>query len=228
MDFQRQASSLWSKAHMSGARVPLLIGLTALALVAVFFIGSTLLRVTSSDSFSVTSRDQTEAQTAHSEASDSGEAAEEESQVAHIFIHVAGAVGSPGVCELTQGARVQDAIEACGGFTDDAARDALNLARVLTDGEQVMVPTLEEQEAAKTTSAQEGQSVQRDATGLVNINTASAAELDTLPGVGPATAEKIIADREANGPFATIEDLKRVSGIGDKKYAELAGLICVG
>ena len=61
----------------------------------------------------------------------------------------------------------------------------------------------------------------------VNINRADAAELDTLPGVGPSTAEKIIADREANGPFASVEDLKRVSGIGDKKYEQLAGLICV-
>lgn len=62
----------------------------------------------------------------------------------------------------------------------------------------------------------------------MNINTASAEELDVLPGVGPSTAAKIVADREANGPFSTIEDLKRVSGIGDKKYAELADSICVG
>lgn len=62
----------------------------------------------------------------------------------------------------------------------------------------------------------------------MNINRATAAELDTLPGVGPSTAEKIVADREANGPFATTEDLKRVSGIGDKKYEELADLVCVG
>ena len=64
--------------------------------------------------------------------------------------------------------------------------------------------------------------------GKVNINTASAAQLDTLPGVGASTAEKIVADREANGPFKTVEDLKRVSGIGDKKFAALADAICVG
>ena len=64
--------------------------------------------------------------------------------------------------------------------------------------------------------------------GKVNINTASAEQLDTLPGVGESTAQKIIADREANGPFSSPEDLKRVSGIGDKKYAELADLITVG
>ena len=87
----------------------------------------------------------------------------------------------------------------------------------------MVVPTREEAAApvASDISATGG-------TSRVNINTASTEELDTLPGIGPSTAEKIVADREANGPFATIEDLKRVSGIGDKKYANLSEHICVG
>ena len=128
--------------------------------------------------------------------------------------------------ELEEGSRVQDAVEAAGGFADGAARDALNLARVLQDGEQVVVPTEEELTASVSPSAEV--SAAPAARGRININPATAEELDALPGIGPATAEKIVADREANGPFSTIEDLKRVSGIGDKKYTELADSVCVG
>ena len=147
-----------------------------------------------------------------------------------VVVHVSGAVAAPGVYELEEGARVQDALEAAGGASADACPDALNLARVVADGEQVVVPTVEEaaaQEQAGAAGAAAGASGGA-AGGKVNINTATAEQLDALPGVGPATAEKIIADREANGPFASPEDLKRVSGIGDKKYEELADLVSVG
>lgn len=109
-------------------------------------------------------------------------------------------------------------------MADDASGDALNLARILNDGEQVIVPTAEERMQELQAAADGGA---RPA-GKVNINTATAEQLDTLPGIGESTAQKIIADREANGPFSSPEDLKRVSGIGDKKYAELADLITVG
>ena len=140
-----------------------------------------------------------------------------------MYVHVSGAVQEPGLYELPEGSRIAAAVEAAGGFSEDAATDGVNLARVLFDGEQIVVPTIEEAAAGSTS---EGSST-TSSSSLVNINTASASELDTLPGIGPATAEKIIADREANGPFTTIEDLKRVSGIGDKKYENLADLICV-
>ncbi|MFR1640007.1 MAG: helix-hairpin-helix domain-containing protein [Eggerthellaceae bacterium] len=117
--------------------------------------------------------------------------------------------------ELKEGSRVQDAVEAAGGFAENAAPDALNLARVVADGEQVIVPTIEQQEASAAGAAASEASASSG--GLVNINAATAAELDALPGIGPATAEKIVADREANGPFSAIEDIKRVSGIGEKK-----------
>ena len=132
--------------------------------------------------------------------------------------------------ELPQGARVQDAVDAAGGFAEGAACDELNLARPLTDGEQIVVPTLEEAGAASSAIGGGAGEAQTEAAagGKVNLNKASAAELDALPGVGPSTAEKIVAEREANGPFATVEDLKRVSGIGDKKFADLADLVCVG
>ena len=102
----------------------------------------------------------------------------------------------------------------------------MNLARVLTDGEQIIVPSTQTDggsDAAPATAASAG-----TAAGKVNINTADAATLDTLPGIGASTAAKIVADREANGPFKTIEDLKRVSGIGDKKFSQLEECITVG
>lgn len=125
---------------------------------------------------------------------------------------------------------MQDAVDAAGGFAEGAARDELNLARVLVDGEQIVVSSLEEADAAAGAAPDGGGGATgaSSAGGKVNLNRATAAELDALPGVGPSTAEKIVTDREANGPFRTVEDLKRVSGIGDKKFADLADLVCVG
>ena len=143
-----------------------------------------------------------------------------------IFVHVEGAVVSPGLFELSEGSRVYDAIQAAGGFAEDARHDAVNLARILTDGEQIIVPATQtdgDSDATPATAASPG-----TVAGKVNINTADAAMLDTLPGIGASTAAKIVADREANGPFKTIEDLKRVSGIGDKKFTQLEGCITVG
>ena len=143
-----------------------------------------------------------------------------------IFVHVEGAVAAPGLFELSEGSRVYDAIKAAGGFAEDARHDAVNLARILSDGEQVIVPTTQTDDgsdATPSTAASPG-----TVAGKVNINTADAATLDTLPGIGASTAAKIVADREANGPFKTIEDLKRVSGIGDKKFTQLEGCITVG
>ena len=141
-----------------------------------------------------------------------------------IFVHVEGAVAAPGLLELSEGSRVYDAIQAAGGFAEDARHDAVNLARVLTDGEQIVVPSIQTDGGSDAASAASPGTT----AGKVNINTADAATLDTLPGIGASTAAKIVADREANGPFKTIEDLKRVSGIGDKKFSQLEGCITVG
>ena len=219
MTFAKQALSWRSKAHLDGVRLPVLVGITALIVLVLGLACASLLQAASSHGFAVTRAD--EEQNADEAPIDStGEMA------ARVFVHVGGAVVHPGVQELEEGSRVQDAVEAAGGFADGAARDALNLARVLQDGEQVVVPTEEELTASVSPSAEV--SAAPAARGRININTATAEELDALPGIGPATAEKIVADREANGPFSTIEDLKRVAGIGDKKYTELADSVCVG
>lgn len=149
------------------------------------------------------------------------ETAEEEPQEEPVtlVVHVDGMVGTPGVYELTEGARVSDAVTAAGGLAEGADTSSLNLAAPLADGEKVYVPA----EGEEATTSSEGAS----SGGLVNLNNASVEQLDELPGVGEATAHAIIEDREANGPFTTPEDLMRVSGIGEKKFAKLEGMICV-
>ena len=147
-----------------------------------------------------------------------------------LFVHVSGSVAKPGLYELEQGSRVADAVNAAGGFADDAAEDSCNLARILEDGEHIIVARRGEDAAgADAAGADAGGQAQATgtATGLVNINMASADQLESLPGIGAATAQKIVADRAANGPFKTVDDLMRVSGIGEKKLASLTGLICV-
>lgn len=151
-----------------------------------------------------------------------------EAESASVVVHVAGAVNVPGVYELAMGARVDDALRAAGGARDAAAIDALNLARILVDGEQVYVATVDELAAGASGGGASAAGGASQATGTaVNVNTATAADLDALPGIGPSTAQKIVDDRTANGPFATIEDLMRVSGIGAAKVESLRDLVSV-
>lgn len=165
-----------------------------------------------------------EARGPSSEVASGGEDAAEEEPPA-LVVHVDGAVGAPGVYELEDGARVNDAIGAAGGLVGDADTSGLNLAAPLADGEKVHVPVEGEEPPAALPAAGAGASAADGAP--VNLNTADVAALDALPGIGEATAQAIVDDREANGPFSTVEDLMRVSGIGEKKFAKLEGRICV-
>lgn len=137
---------------------------------------------------------------------------------AAVYVHVHGAVVSPGLYRLEADARVIDAVAAAGGFSDTADPAGVNLARTVTDGEQLFVP---EPGQAPPESAGGGSSGGAGADGLVDLNTADAAALDTLPRVGPALAESIIAWREENGRFTSVEDLLAVSGIGEKMLEAL-------
>ena len=142
-----------------------------------------------------------------------------------IVVHITGAVPRPGVYALPQGARIQDGISAAGGFLAEADKTNINLAQLLEDGEKLDVPYIEGGSPVITTPVPE---VVTSTTELVNINTASAAELDTLPGIGPTTAQKIIDYRTQNGPFVNTEDIINVSGIGPGTYERIKTLITVG
>lgn len=144
---------------------------------------------------------------------------------ARIVVYVCGAVVNPDVYSLLEGSRVKEAVEAAGGFASDADRVRINLARRLSDGEQVYIPRVGEEVLPVTPPVvvAPGQ-----AGGKININTATAKELDTLPGIGPAYAERIIKYREEFGPFKKIEDMKKVRGIGDATFEEIKDLITVG
>ncbi|KKM11185.1 hypothetical protein SY88_09890 [Clostridiales bacterium PH28_bin88] len=150
-------------------------------------------------------------------------AAEPEAEPARIVVHVAGAVEQPGVYRLPAGSRVDDAVRLAVP-TRDANLDGLNLAAVLVDGQQVPVPKIGEP-VTEMAPQQPG-----TATGVskkVNINTASLAELDTLPGIGPALAQRIIDYRTQKSPFRDPRDITNVSGIGEAKYSQIQDLITV-
>lgn len=142
-----------------------------------------------------------------------------------IVVHVTGAVPRPGVYALPQGARVQDAISAAGGFLAEAEKANINLAQPLEDGEKLDITYIEGASPVLSTPLPE---VVATTTDLIDINTASAEELIALPGIGRTTAQKIIDYRTQNGPFVNTEDIINVPGIGPATYERLKDLITVG
>lgn len=141
---------------------------------------------------------------------------------ARMLVHVTGAVRTEGVYELEPGSRVMDAIGAAGGPTPDGQTDRLNLAAPVADGMQIRVPV--EGELVVAIDAGSGAA----GSGPVNLNSASAVQLESLPGIGPATAAAIVAHREEHGGFAEVGDLLNVRGIGEAKLASLEDLVVVG
>jgi competence protein ComEA len=153
-----------------------------------------------------------------------------------VAVHVVGAVPRPGLYEFAEGARIQDAIDAAGGLLTSANVDAINLAALLTDGQQLNIPykdgaapTEDPNALTLPSSTDTGDDGSSDTSNpdLVNINTATLEELDSLPGVGPTTAQRIIDYRNTNGPFTTIDQIMDVSGIGPATYDEIKDLITV-
>lgn len=221
VSFQESAESWKSKAHLSETKPLALVVVGVIAVVVLFFILQGLWGSIQASGIEV-QRVEVEEEAFDSSMSSEG-VAEGSPSLSLYYVHVGGAVNMPGVYALEEGSRIQAAVDAAGGYREDAAVDAVNLARLVNDGEQIIVPTKEEYIGGLGTNDEGSLQI----SGKVNINNASSSELMALPGVGEVTAKKIIADREANGPFSAPDDLMRVSGIGEKKYEQLADSICV-
>ena len=145
-----------------------------------------------------------------------------------VTVHVRGRVERPGVVTLPAGARVVDALEAAGGVRAGASLGDLNLARLLVDGEQVAVGIRTGRTGDPEVTDGAGGSAGTSSDGLVDLNTATAVELESLPGIGPVLAQRIVQWREDNGAFTDIEVLGEVSGIGDALMDQLRPLVSVG
>jgi competence protein ComEA len=137
---------------------------------------------------------------------------------ASLVVDVAGAVRQPGLVHLSQGARVSDAVARAGGLTARAERDAVNLAARVADGQQVLVPT-------RGAAGGGGGAAGGAAAGPISLSAGTAEQLDTLPGIGPVTAQKIVAYREQHGPFTSVAGLDAIPGIGPARLDELKGLV---
>ena len=162
--------------------------------------------------------------------SDKVDGSQESSQSGqYVVVHVSGAVLTPGVYSLPAGTRVNDAVQAAGGFSQDASTSSVNLARQVQDGEQIIISAQEQVELSQSSAGGTSTSTDGTAGGTskININTADITKLQELQGIGPSTAQAIIDYRTQNGNFKTIEDIKEVSGIGDGKYSKIEASICV-
>lgn len=163
----------------------------------------------------------------------------EQQRANEVLVHVDGAVASPGVYALKgNNPRINDAVTAAGGLTSEADTYSLNLASPVADGQKVYVSKVGERtpQANEDTESQANNTEMQPTAGTqdvsasdsrININTAAAEELQTLAGIGEATSAAIVKDRESNGPFGSVEDLMRVSGIGEKKFEKIRDKICV-
>lgn len=157
-----------------------------------------------------------------SEVTAGDEANANETETAMLVVDISGCVNTPGVYEVSDGTRLHQVIEQAGGLTKDADIDAINQAELVTDGQKILIPAKAESGTDRVSAA-----AQPANSGKININQADSIALQEIPGVGPATADKIIQYREANGRFQTIEDIRNVSGIGDKTFEKMKDKICV-
>jgi competence protein ComEA len=173
---------------------------------------------------------------AHEGAAPAGAAAgDATAQDGEVTVHVTGAVAAPGVITLPVGARVEEAVAEAGGLTGEADTVRVNLARPLVDGEQIVVlregedpPPPPDGPIVDGTAAPEAATAPGGTGGRLDVNTADGPALETLPGIGPALAQRIITHREQHGPFREPGDLRDVSGIGEKRFQDLADLVTVG
>lgn len=228
MSFLDEVDSLKQKAGIANPKLPIIVLLGAVLIVIALVVLGTFWNVVTTahkDPSSVNndSGDIVISQSENNEYADTNEA-----QSSTIFVHIAGSVKNPGLYELPQGSRVSDAVTAAGGMSKDANTSSVNLARQLTDGEQIIVGSTEDAKTVLENGSSHSSNSNEGATqGKININTASTEELMSLDGVGEATADKIIAYRQEHGSFSSIEEIKEVSGIGEKKFEAMKDAITV-
>lgn len=154
----------------------------------------------------------------------------ENSYSSTITIYICGAVKNSRVVTLNENSRICDAIDAVGGLNDDADLTTINLAYVLEDGEKIYIPTKGEEiieEASSISDLSSSSASNSIKNNKININKATQTELESIPGIGPSTALKILNYRNQNGKFSSIEDIKNVSGIGDKKFEKIKDYITI-
>ena len=154
-----------------------------------------------------------------------------------VIIHITGSVKNPGIVKLKEGSRIEDAIESAGGLTENADITKVNLAYVVEDGTKIKIPSASEEDigdediidskSGDNIIIEENAVPSNNSPQTININKATEKEFETLPGIGPSLASKIIEYRNQNGKFESIEDIKNVNGIGDNKYEKINDLITV-
>lgn len=154
------------------------------------------------------------------------ETQEEKSEVKKIIIHITGCVRNTGIVEVDDGSRIIDVIEKAGGLTEEADISKVNLAYIVEDAQKIYIPSILDEKEIEYVSTENGDNViiedkTKEKTGKVNINKAKQTELEQIPGIGPSTALKIINYRNEKGEFNSIEEIKEISGIGDKKFNEI-------
>lgn len=221
MSFQDYSESLKGRLRLGKVNMKALAGIVVVLLAAGAIVAFNVVSAAPAETLQVQKADAVEVQRAE----------EEPAFKASICVHVDGCVANPGIVYLDEGSRVADAVAAAGGMTGDAASASMNLARVLQDGEQVIVQSEVQQPAqgadASSQPAGSAASSGLAGQGKVNINTANAEELQTLSGIGPSKAQKIVEHRQSSGPFKSVEGLLDVSGIGEKTLESIRDQICV-
>ena len=154
-----------------------------------------------------------------------------------VIIHITGSVKNPGIVKLKEGSRIEDAIESAGGLTENADITKVNLAYIVEDGTKIKIPSASEEDigdediidskSGDNIIIEENAVPSNNSPQTINVNKATEKEFETLPGIGPSLASKIIEYRNQNGKFESIEDIKNVNGIGDNKYEKIKDLITV-
>lgn len=236
MSFLDEVDTLKSKLHLREIPLPLRIGLIVVGVAILFILFQGLWELGAENKHLNEGTSQSSSEESSGVEIISSNSKDDDANAAHqtISVHVVGSVVNPGLYEVEKGSRIKEVIDAASGFKDDAEQSSVNLARVVEDGEQIVVQSKNASPQASSSASSSSSAVSSSnstgsstGAGLVNINTADAQTLMSLSGVGESTAKKIIADREKNGPFKTKKDITRVSGIGEKKYEAIKDSITV-